>query len=80
MDEYLIKFANNLKKLREERNVSLREVSEGTGISKTALSYYENAQRDPSLGAIKKLSVYFDEDINWIVGDVDTRRIKKIAN
>lgn len=37
MENWLLPFANNLKKLREEANLSLRELGEELGISKSAL-------------------------------------------
>jgi transcriptional regulator with XRE-family HTH domain len=80
MNEYLKKFADNLRTLRTEKGLSYRDMEKLTGISRSAIHQYENCKRDPQLSVIKKLSEVFDEDINWIVGDVDTRRIKKIAN
>ena len=69
-------FAERIKELREEKNMSLRELAEATGISKTALSYYENCERDPSLTVVKTISDFFDEDINYMVGDSQERRKK----
>ncbi len=41
--------APRLRKVREERGITLTEVSERTGISKSTLSRLENGQRRPSL-------------------------------
>lgn len=71
-------FAEKMKELREEHNISLRGLAEAIGISKTALSYYENCQRDPSLPAVKKIADYFNEDINYMVGDSQERRKKGV--
>jgi transcriptional regulator with XRE-family HTH domain len=79
MEKYLREFANRLKMLREERGMSLRDLEEATGISKTALGYYENCERDPSLTVVKKLAEYFGESIDFLVGDTNIRNIKKIA-
>lgn len=80
MKNLVLEFANNLRLLREEKGLSLRELSEELDISKSALHQYENAMADPSLTSIKKIAAYFNEDINWLVGEVPVRRIKKIAN
>ncbi len=80
MKGLVLPFANNLKKLREEKGVSLRELAEELDISKSALQQYENALADPSLSSIRKIATYFDEDINWLIGETSVRSIKKIAN
>ena len=79
MESWLLPFANNLKKLREEANLSLRELGEELGISKSALHQYENALADPSLTSLKKIANYFDVDINWLIGETPIRGVKKIA-
>ena len=48
MKRLLLAFANNLKMLREGKGLSLRELEEELGISKSALHQYENAMADPS--------------------------------
>ncbi len=75
--ELVVPFANNLKRLREEKGLSLRELADKTGISKSSLSDYENALSDPSLTNIIIIAEYFDEDIGWLIGEAP--RLKKIA-
>lgn len=77
MKNLVLDFANNLKMLREEKGLTLRELAEELDISKSALHQYEKALADPSLTSIKKIATYFNEDINWLVGEVPVRRIKK---
>jgi len=72
-------FAENLKRLREEKNLTLRELAEELKIGKSTLSEYENAQKDPSLMNAKKIADYFDESIDWLAGYTTVRRVKKIA-
>ena len=79
MEKYLKDFADRLRMLREEKGLSLRELAEDTGISKTALGYYENCERDPSLSVVRIIAEYFDESIDFLVGDTSIRNIKKIA-
>jgi len=80
MKNLVLPFANNLRQLREEKGMSLRELAEALDISKSALNQYENALADPSLSSIVKIANYFNEDINWLIGESPHRRIKKIAN
>ena len=79
--EELMEFSKRLKFLRDEKNISTRELAEEIGISKTAINEYENAMSDPALTTAKKIADYFDEDIDWLIGSAPfyQRRIKKIA-
>lgn len=70
-------FAENLKRLREEKNMTLRELAEELKIGKSTLSEYENAQKDPSLTNVQKIAEYFDESIDWLAGWTNVRRVKK---
>ena len=79
MNEDLMKFANNLKMLREEQGLTLRELARKTGISRATLNEYELATVDPSLSRVIILANFFNEDINWLVGVSKIRSLKKIA-
>ena len=72
-------FSQRIKDLREEQGKSLLEIAENTGISKSALHYYETCQREPSLSAIIKLSAYYNESIDYLIGETNNRNIKKGA-
>ena len=39
----------HIKEIRKEKNVSLRELSEKSGISKSEINFIENGHRDPTL-------------------------------
>jgi len=59
--------ANRLKELRGVR--TQEEVAEATGITISAISMYECAQRVPRDEIKKKLSDYYDETIQAIFFD-----------
>ena len=42
---------------RNEKNISLRNLSERTGISKTALNYYENGDRTPNIEQLELIAI-----------------------
>ena len=50
-----------LKKLRKERNLSIRAVSEATGFSESVISEYENNITEPS---VRRLFSLFDQSSN----------------
>ena len=47
-------FARNLRYLRSERDMTLRELADALKIGRSTLSEYENAETDPSLTTVKK--------------------------
>jgi len=71
---YIEAFARNLRYLRHERGMTLRELSEALGIGKSTLCDYENAKADPTLTTLKKIADYFGKSVDWLVGDTKERR------
>ena len=47
---------DNLKKIREERGLTKRELCEKTGISERASLTYEFGERESKIGVIQKLA------------------------
>src|SRR3954465_4433636 len=60
--------APRLRKVREERGVTLTEVAERTGISKSTLSRLENGQRKPSLELLLPLAQAYRVPLDDLVG------------
>jgi transcriptional regulator with XRE-family HTH domain len=71
---YIEAFARNLRYLRHEREMTLRELSEALGIGKSTLCDYENAKADPTLTTLKKIADYFGKSVDWLVGYTKERR------
>jgi transcriptional regulator with XRE-family HTH domain len=57
-----------LRRLRTQRNVTLVELSEATGISKSTLSRLESGQRRPSLELLLPISVAHQVPLDELVG------------
>ena len=51
-----------LKEIREEKNITLRKLSEVTGISKSHLNYIERGEKEPSLSIIIRIAVALNID------------------
>jgi transcriptional regulator with XRE-family HTH domain len=60
--------APRLRRVREERGITLTEVSERTGISKSTLSRLENGQRRPSLELLLPLAQTYRVPLDVLVG------------
>ena len=59
---------NRLEKLMEDHGVTLKEVSENTGIPITTLSGYKKNQRAPKKKNAQLLSEYFEVSIPYLLG------------
>ncbi|WP_141582092.1 helix-turn-helix domain-containing protein [Actinomadura sp. WMMA1423] len=70
-----------LKRLRAERNVTLAELSEATGISKSTLSRLESGQRRPSLELLLPISHAHQVPLDELVGapEVGDPRVRLTA-
>jgi transcriptional regulator with XRE-family HTH domain len=60
--------APRLRRVREQRGVTLTEVAERTGISKSTLSRLENGQRKPSLELLLPLAELYRVPLDDLVG------------
>lgn len=60
---------DRLKYARECKGVSQLQVSKDLGINNKSLSGYERNVAEPDIELLKKLSNYYNMDINYIIGD-----------
>ncbi len=65
---------NNIAQLREKRQVSLREVSDETGIAYPTICRIEQG-RDPMWSTIVKLADYFNVSADYLMGRDSTKVI-----
>ena len=59
---------NNIKKLREEKNKTMKQVSDDLGLAYTTYVNYEKGFRKPSPQALKSMSEYFNCSADYILG------------
>jgi len=57
-----------LRDLREEKCLSLYELSKRTGISKSALQRWENDLCDIKASYLKTLAIFFDVSVDYLLG------------
>ncbi len=58
----------NLKKIREERKLTKKEVCENTGISERAYLTYEFGEREPKISVIEKLADFYGVTTDYLLG------------
>lgn len=67
----MLKFAERLKELRIEKNLSQRDLAKATGISQNAIAFWENEKRIPNANAVVILSRYFSVSTDYLLGEED---------
>lgn len=61
-----------LQKIRTDKGLSQKEVSDIIGISRAALSYYESGQRTPDIAILYRLCRFYEISIDYLMGMKDT--------
>jgi transcriptional regulator with XRE-family HTH domain len=61
-------FAKNLKKLRNEKNISQRELAEIVGVTQVAISQYEKGESVPRINIAMKLAESLDTTCEKLCG------------
>ncbi|GAB3623414.1 acetate metabolism transcriptional regulator RamB [Mariniluteicoccus endophyticus] len=63
-----------LRELRKERDLTLSEVSEMTGLASSHLSMLENGKREAKVSVLQKLAAAYDVTIDDFLNEVPSRR------
>ena len=59
---------NRIKKLRKEKNLTLKELGQKVGMANNTLSQYETGKREPKLETWNKLAEYFNVPTSYLMG------------
>ena len=63
-----ISFGKRLKELREENNLTQKELAKKLGINAVTYLHYEKEQRQPSLELIADISVFYGVSVDYLLG------------
>lgn len=61
-------FSENLKKLREEKEISQTQLASRIGVNKSLISDFESQNRLPSLHVLSKISYQFGVSMEFLLG------------
>lgn len=61
-------FANVLRLLRTEKNMSQQELASALGISKSAVNMYERGERQPNFETLELIADFFNVDTDYLLG------------
>ena len=62
-------FAERLKELRKEKNMTQVQLAEALGVSKGTIAMWEIGKREPNFETLNRLSDIFDKRIDYILGN-----------
>lgn len=74
---YKNRFIKNIKKARNNKNLTQREVAQKTGISQSTIARLETGEREPDLNKLGTLADFYEISIDWLL---ETKQAKKITN
>lgn len=63
-EDIIIQIGNRLKDIRKDKNITLQELAEAAGVTKSMLSQVENSRSVPSLNVLLNLIKALDIDLN----------------
>lgn len=72
-------FANRLKKLREEKKLSQRELAKQVNIAHSTLGMYEIGEREPDFKITSRLATYLNTSTDYLLGLTDNPHPKDKA-
>ncbi len=70
-------FGNNLKKIRQDCNLTQEELAKKIDTSRSNIANYENNKNMPSIDVLSKLSKVLDCSIDYLLGKSDERNPKE---
>lgn len=63
--------SNQLKTLREDKQLTQQEIADTLGISKSAYIKYERGEREPKLSQLYKIAAAFNVSVGYLLGTSD---------
>ena len=76
---HLSNFPKRLKKLREEKGLTMAELSREIGaISQASLSHYETGTRKPGLDILMELANFFNCSLDYLSGKTDYKNQEEL--
>ena len=70
-----MKFAERLRELREERNLSQVQLAKLTGISQAGIAHWENQQRVPNANVVVLLADFFEVTTDYLLGREESTKV-----
>lgn len=66
-------FSGRLKELRQQADISQKDLAALVGISARAFRFYESGEREPNIATLITLADYFNVSLDYLIGRSDTK-------
>lgn len=63
------KFGANLKQLRQNKNLTQSDLADALNLSRSAISMYENGEREPDFETLEVIADFFNVDMNHLLAN-----------
>ncbi len=64
-------FNERLRELREDNNLKQKELAEKILVDQRSLSFYEIGKYEPNIETLKKIALYFNVSVDYLLGLTD---------
>ena len=61
----------NLKKLREQAEITQKQLAEAIGVSQQSINKYENHDVEPDVQTLIRIADYFHTSVDFLIGHSD---------
>lgn len=68
------KFADRLKELRMEKNMTQEQIGEILQVKKYSVYTYEKGRSEPNIDGLIALADFFEVSVDYLVGHTDNRK------
>ncbi len=65
---YMEVFCTKLKELREEKQLSCKQLGKILGVSDASISRWENGKRLPTIDVLYNIAIYFNVSADYLIG------------
>ena len=70
----MIMIYERLSLLREQKEITQAKLAEKLNIAQNTYSQYENGKRDISTDALKKLAIYYNTSVDYLIDLTDEKK------
>lgn len=71
--------SERLFRLRNEKNLTQEQAAEAVGISRVALTRYENGQRMPKMNIVDSLAKVYGVSVDYLMGREETSQENQVS-
>ena len=64
----------NLKKLREDRKMTQKQLADVISVSQQSINKYENHNIEPDIATLIRMAEYFNTSVDYLIGYSEVRR------